>query len=177
MRPVIDTAPSLPRARHAGTTGAAVPNGIRPYLVAPLLLLLLALPALRALGALGVAPLASWQGTARYALALMFVFTGAAHFTRKRESLVRMVPGWMPLPGLAVTATGLLQFLGAAGLLVPALAPLAGRGLALLLIALFPANVHAARAGIDLDGKPATPLLFRAPVQLLFIGLLLWATW
>ena len=177
MLPMIDPTSSDPTARHSATTGAAVPRGLRPYLVAPLLLLLLALPALRALGALGVAPLASWQGAARYALALMFAFTGAAHFTGKRASLLRMVPGWVPFPGLAVTATGLLEFLGAAGLLVPATAPLAGRSLALLLVALFPANVHAARARVDLEGKPATPLWFRAPVQALFIGLLLWATW
>lgn len=177
MPPTIDAAPSRPTARHRATNGAAVPRGLRPYLVAPLILLLLALPALRALGELGVAPLASWQGAARYALALMFVFTGIAHFTGKRASLLRMVPGWVPFPGLAVTATGVLQFLGAAGLLVPALTPMAARCLALLLLALFPANVHAARARVDLDGKPATPLWFRAPVQLLFIALLLWATW
>ena len=50
-------------------------------------------------------------------------------------------------------------------------------GRPLRLGALFPANVHAARARVDLEGKPATPLWFRAPVQALFIGLLLWATW
>lgn len=50
-----------------------------------------------------------------------------------------------------VTATGVLELAGAAGLLVPRLAVWAAGGLALLLIAMFPANVHAAQAGI-LDG-------------------------
>ena len=177
MRPAIDTAPSLPGARHRATNRAAVPRGIRPYLVAPLLLLLGTLPALRALGALGLAPLASWHGAARHALALMFVFTGVSHFlTRTRASLLRMIPGWVPFPGLALAATGGLQVVGAAGLLLPATAPLAARCLAALLVALFPANVEAARKQVAIGDKPATPLGFRALVQVLFVALLLWST-
>ena len=176
MRPVIDTAPSLPGAQHRMTTGA-VPRGLRPYLVAPLLLLLAALPALRAVGALGLAPLASWHDAARHALALMFVFTVVSHFlTRTRASLLRMIPGWVPFLVLALAATGGLQVLAAAGLLLPSTAPLAARCLAALLVALFPANVQAARKQVAIDGKPATPLGFRALVQVLFIALLLWST-
>ena len=37
---------------------------------------------LRGAGALGIEGLASWQASARYALAVMFVFTGIAHFTK-----------------------------------------------------------------------------------------------
>ena len=152
------------------------PAGLRRYLVAPLLLLLLALLALRALGALGLRPLATWRGAARHALALMYAFTASAHFTRRRADLVRMMPPWVPVPGAAVAVTGALELLGAAGLLAPATAPLAGRGLAALLVALFPANVHAARRGITLGGKPPTPLGFRTLVQALFIALTLWAS-
>jgi uncharacterized membrane protein len=43
-----------------------------------------------------------------------------------------------------------------------------------LLIAMFPANVHAARTGVTLRGQPPTPLWFRAPLQL---GLIVWAWW
>lgn len=46
--------------------------------------------------------------------------------------------------------------------------------LAILLVAMFPANVHAARTGATLGGRPATPLALRLPLQLLWIGLLLW---
>jgi hypothetical protein len=43
-------------------------------------------------------------------------------------------------------------------------------------IAIFPANVHAARSGASLGGRPATPLALRLPMQLLFIGLAWWVT-
>ncbi len=154
----------------------SVSSAIRPYLVVPLLLLVAAVPSFRALGALRGGPLASWRGSVRYALALMFCFTGSAHFNRQRRSLVRMVPSRLPYPGLLVSVTGGLEFLGAAGLIWRRTAALAGRGLAVLLILLFPANVRAARGGLTIGGKPATPLPFRALVQILFVGLLVWAT-
>ena len=46
--------------------------------------------------------------------------------------------------------------------------------LILLLITMFPVNVKAARKHLQLVGKPATALWMRAPMQLLFIGLLWW---
>ena len=44
--------------------------------------------------------------------------------------------------------------------------------LAALLTAMFPANVHAARAGLSVGGRRAMPLRFRLPLQLFWIGLL-----
>jgi len=41
---------------------------------------------------------------------------------------------------------------------------------------MFPANVHAAVEEIPLNGDPATPLWFRAPEQVLFIAVALWAS-
>ncbi|WP_227008342.1 hypothetical protein [Pseudarthrobacter sp. AB1] len=40
----------------------------------------------------------------------------------------------------------------------------------LLLVAMFPANVHAALAGLMVDGEPATALLPRTLLQLVFIA-------
>ena len=42
-------------------------------------------------------------------------------------------------------------------------------------VAVLPANIHAARAGVTLGGEPATPLALRIPMQLLFIGLTWWS--
>ena len=42
----------------------------------------------------------------------------------------------------------------------------------MLLIAMFPANVRAARAGLSAGGRRAMPLAVRLPLQLLWIGLL-----
>jgi len=131
---------------------------------------------LRGIGALGVTALATWQHSACYALAVMFVFTGTAHFNRMKHDLVRMVPAVFPRPLLLVYFTGVLEFMGAAGLLLSRFRSLAGIGLIVLLIALFPANVHAALTGATLAGKPATPLWLRTPMQALFIGLLWWSS-
>ena len=49
-------------------------------------------------------------------------------------------------------------------------------GLILLLIAMFPANVAAARKGVPLRGRPPTPLPLRLSLQLVFIGMTWWAT-
>lgn len=149
---------------------------LSPYLVAPLLLLVAVLLVLRAAGALGVSPLGDWRTAARFALAVMFVFTAAAHFGRQKDSLERMVPSWMPSPKVVIAVTGVLELLGALGLLLPITTPLAGICLAVLLVAMFPANIKAARDQIMLDGKPATPLWFRTLVQVAFVAILLWAT-
>ena len=87
-----------------------------------------------------------------------------------------MVPSVFPRPDLLVTATGVLEVLGAIGLLVPATKSLAGIGLILLLVAMFPANVAAAREQVPLRGKPPTPLPLRLFLQLVFIGMTWWAT-
>ena len=130
----------------------------------------------RGAGALGVGALATWRGSAVYALALMFVFTGIAHFNKMKHDLVRMVPAMFSRPMLLIYFTGVLEFMGAVGLLLPRFRALAGICLIALLIAMFPANVNAAMKQTTLAGKPATPLRLRAPMQVLFIGLLWWST-
>ncbi len=42
--------------------------------------------------------------------------------------------------------------------------------MALLLVALFPANVRAAREGLTIAGLPVTPLLPRALLQAVFLA-------
>jgi len=126
----------------------------------------------RGIGALGVSALATWRGSACYALAVMFVFTGVAHFNKMKHDLAQMVPAIFPRPLLLVYFTGILEFMGVAGLLLPRFRSLAGLCLIALLIVMFPANVNAALKGTMLRGKPATPLRLRAPMQLLFIGML-----
>jgi uncharacterized membrane protein len=142
----------------------------------PLGVLLVSLLVFRSLGALGVEPLSDWQNAAACALALMFLFTASAHFTSTRRDLISMVPSVFPRPELLVSVTGVLEVLGAVGLLVPATRSLAGIGLVLLLVAMFPANVAAARKGVPLRGKPPTPLPLRFSLQLVFIGMTWWAT-
>jgi uncharacterized membrane protein len=81
-----------------------------------------------------------------------------------------MVPPRLPRPGMLVTATGILELVGAAGLLVPTTAPLAAAALAALLVAMFPANVRAATKRLTIGGQPATPLVLRAILQVVFLA-------
>jgi uncharacterized membrane protein len=120
--------------------------------------------------------LASWQDSARYALAVMFIFTATAHFNKMKHDLARMIPQNFPRPLLIVHITGVLELLGAVGLMLPAFHRLAGTCLIALLVGMFIANVNAAQRGITLRGKPPTPLWLRAPMQIVFIALLWWST-
>jgi uncharacterized membrane protein len=131
---------------------------------------------LRAIGALGVPALATWHDSVPYALAVMFVFTGIAHFNKMRHDLARMIPSYFPQPMLIVYITGIFEFLGAAGLLIPRFRPLAGICLILLLIGMFIANVNAAVKGVTLGGKPVTALWLRIPMQVLLIALIWWGS-
>jgi len=140
----------------------------------PFFVMLVAILVARAAGTLGFEVMGSWQAATRAGLAIMFVFTAIVHFTRMRQDLIRMVPPRLPNPAFLVTITGIAELVGAIGLLVPLVSQWAAIALALLLIALFPANVHAARAGLTLGGRQAAPLVLRLPMQLIWIGLLCW---
>lgn len=79
--------------------------------------------------------IATWHGSACYGLAVMFVFTGVAHFAKTmKHDLARMVPAMFPRPLLLVYFTGILEFMGAVGLLLPRFRWLAGICLIALLI-------------------------------------------
>ncbi|WP_216824729.1 DoxX family protein [Salinigranum rubrum] len=154
------------------TTVATVTEN--PYFVDPLVVLVAVTVATRLLGTLGVESASSWRNAARYGLACTFAVTSLSHFTATRSDLVRLVPEILPYPAAIVTVTGVLELAGAVGLLRRSIARVTAVGLALLLVAMFPANVVAAREGIGVGGTPATPFWFRTLVQLGFIVLLLW---
>jgi uncharacterized membrane protein len=146
--------------------------------MAPLIVMLIGWVIVRSLGLSGVwSRAASWSDALRIALAAMFMFTAVSHFHwRTRQDLIRMVPASLPHASFLVTATGVLELAGAVGLLVPWTSTVAAYALAALLIAMFPANVHAARAGLLVVGRRATPLVWRLPLQLFWIASLCWGT-
>jgi uncharacterized membrane protein len=81
-----------------------------------------------------------------------------------------MVPPSFRRPELWVTITGILEISGAIGLLIPATVTVAAVGLALMLIAIFPANVHAARQHMTIGGRPVPKLGIRILIQLIFLA-------
>ena len=101
----------------------------------PLIVLIASFVLFALVGAAGAHPFTPWPAALRWALLVMFLLTASAHFTKTRVDLVRMVPRAFPNPGLLVTLTGFLELAGALGLIA-------------LLVAMFPANAHAARADV-----------------------------
>ena len=139
----------------------------------PFIFLVISTLLLKVIGVAGVDLLDSWTWCLRGGLALMFLFTASAHWGKRRGDLIAMVPRFFPRPDRMVSATGVFETLGAVGLLIPAIAPVAAACLALLLIALFPANIRAAREGLTIGGRPATALPLRTLLQLVFLAAVL----
>jgi len=141
----------------------------------PLIVLFVSLLVFRGLGELGVTLFLTWHDSALWAMSVMVLFTASAHFTALKEDLIKMVPKPFPYPRQVVFVTGILEILGAIGLLIPQVRTAAGICLAILFVAMFPANINAAMRQVPLRGRPATPLWMRLPMQVLFIALALWA--
>jgi uncharacterized membrane protein len=140
--------------------------------MAPLVVLVAASFAFWLAGRLGVTTFQHNSTILRTALALMFLLTASAHWGKRRPDLIRMVPSQFPRPGLLVTISGVLEIAGAIGLLIPSTAPSAAICLALLLVVLFPANVHAAREKLTIAGQPVPGIVLRTAIQIVFVAAL-----
>src|SRR4028119_2077899 len=138
--------------------------------------LVVSLIVLRGLGALGVQRLSSWREAGRGALVIMFLFTGFSHFSGLKHDFAAMIPAPLPNDLWVIYLAGLFELAGAVGLLIPRTRRLAGVCLVLLLVAMFPANVNAVLNGIPLGGNAPTPLWVRAPMQLLYVGMVWWTS-
>ena len=126
--------------------------------------------AARIAGWLGADYVDSWPKAIAVGLAVMFVMTGAAHFAPgMRADMIAIVPPALPAPGLLVTVTGVLELLGAVGVLVPATRVAAAACLFLLMLAMFPANIYAAR----MPNPPASMssrLWFRSAEEVVYLA-------
>jgi uncharacterized membrane protein len=145
--------------------------------VAPFILLVVSVVVFWLAGIAGVPVFRDPSFVLRAGLATMFFLTASAHWGKRRPDLIRMVPPAFPRPDVLVTITGILEILGAVGMLVPATARVACICLALLLVALFPANIHAARQQLTIAGKRVPSLPLRSLIQVVFVGTLIAAAW
>ena len=139
----------------------------------PLIVLAAAFLIFRATGWLGLAFFADNITCLRFALAAMFLLTASAHWGKRRPDLVRMVPPAFPAPEALVTVTGILEVLGLIGLMLHATSHAAAICLAILLLALFPANAYAARHHLRIGGRPVLPLVPRLLLQMVFLACLI----
>jgi uncharacterized membrane protein len=161
------TSTERPASRATGTTGRKAPPRLLRLVVGNITLTALLVGALgtAAIG-LAVPALDGWRTPVRVGLALLFLVAASGRLGPPRAGLVAMVPPRLSRPALLVGLTGALEALGAVGLLVPTIDRLAAACLGLLLIAVFPANVYAARHRVGLH----TPLLPRTLEQLLYLA-------
>ncbi|MDN5916212.1 MAG: DoxX family membrane protein [Pseudonocardia sp.] len=134
----------------------------------PLIVLILVTLALRGVGAARASALASWPVALRGGLAAMFTLTGIVHFVGMRAEMVAMVPPFLPAPELLVTITGVLELAGAVGLLLRPTARTAAGCLTVLLVVMFPANVHAALS--EVATAPWDTLVPRTLMQIVFLA-------
>jgi uncharacterized membrane protein len=111
-----------------------------------------------------------WDVSLRWALAVMLLVTASAHWGSRRPDLVAMVPPVFPASELLVTLTGVAEIAIALGLMWRRTSRLAAAALVVLLVAMFPANVYAARQGLSIGGRPVTRLPLRTAVQVVLVA-------
>ncbi|HYZ08222.1 MAG TPA: hypothetical protein VE709_06435 [Pseudonocardiaceae bacterium] len=119
----------------------------------------------------------TWRDRGRWGLAVLLVVAGSAHLLNPLPFLQHLPPV-VPGRALLVAATGVIEIGLGAALLGPATWRRAvGRVVAVYFVAIFPANVYVAVAGVDVDGLPDGhyPWL-RLPLQIVLIVWALWCT-
>jgi uncharacterized membrane protein len=99
-----------------------------------------------------------------------FIAAGLMHFVAT-EDYVAMMPVYLPWHEGLVVLSGILEIAGGIGVLLPAQRRVAGIGLIVLLVAVFPANVHVAVHQLPIGETYLTPafLWARLPLQLGFL--------
>lgn len=125
--------------------------------------------------ALSVFPVHKGRAVSVAVLAVSFVAAGVNHF-RSPDFYIGIMPPYLPAHDFLVALSGALEIIGGAGLLIPRARRWAGWGLVLLLIGVFPANIHMAASPELFAEIPQRALYLRLPLQFVLIAWVLWAT-
>jgi uncharacterized membrane protein len=114
------------------------------------------------------------QWVLRVTVALPLLLSSLEHFLRT-NLMATIIPPFFPYrPGL-VLLSGAMELAGAVGLLLPAFSRATSACLAILMIAIFPANVYVANQTVGGIHMPSVPV--RLAMQVIYIVLLLMAGW
>ena len=113
---------------------------------------------------------------ARAAMTTAMVFTGGSHLANPKP-FVQHLPEFVPGRERVILGTGVLEMLLGAGLAAPARwRREVALALAAYLIAVFPANVYVALAGVKVEGLPgASHPWIRLPLQGVYVAWTFWA--
>jgi uncharacterized membrane protein len=109
------------------------------------------------------------------ALAVFFVGAGVSHFANP-DFYVRIMPPYLPAHLELVYLSGVLEILGGLAVLIPGIRGLAGWGLILLLLAVYPANLHMALHPELFPSVSTLALYTRLALQFVLIAWAYWAT-
>ena len=125
-------------------------------------------------------PLGRFERPLLYLMSAAYVFAGVMHVLKPRP-FERIVPAELPRPRALVYLSGLAEVALGAGLLLPRTRSLSAKGIVLLLLAVFPANVNMAVRGAGLEAVPErfagparTAAWLRLPFQAVLVA---WAWW
>ena len=102
-------------------------------------------------------------------LGFLFIAAGTNHFISP-DFYLAIMPPYLPAHLELVYLSGFFEILGGVAVFFSPLRRLAGNGLIVLLIAVFPANLYMAmNAGNFADVAPSWALFFRLPLQLVLV--------
>jgi uncharacterized membrane protein len=109
----------------------------------------------------------------RYLLGISFILAGLNHFLNP-DLYLQIMPPYLPWHLFLVYISGVFEILFGILVLVPRFTGIAAWGLILLLIAIFPANLHMALNAGDFAFIFPALLWLRLPLQAVLIA---WAYW
>jgi uncharacterized membrane protein len=109
----------------------------------------------------------------RMVLGIAFIGAGVNHFLMPRTYEAIVPPSMKGRAQALVAISGVAEVAGGVGVLMPWTRRLAGLGLIALLAAVFPANLHMARAPERFSRVPRWALYARLPLQ----PLMMWWAW
>lgn len=109
-------------------------------------------------------------------MGIFYMFAGSMHFLRP-DAYLPMMPPYLPWHLALIYLSGLIEALVGVGVLIPSTRRIAAWATILLLIAIFPANIHIALHNVPLFGAEVGAGILnwvRLPLQGVLI---LWAWW
>jgi len=107
-------------------------------------------------------------------LILLFLVAGLNHFSNP-NFYVSIMPPYLPLQEELAYISGILEVLGALALLFSRTRRIAGYSLIILLVMIFPANIHMAIHPEYFPNFTPFTIYMRLPLQFLFISWVYWA--
>lgn len=112
----------------------------------------------------------------RVLLAVFFVVAGAMHFL-KPHVYEAIMPAWIPWHSFFINVSGIAEIAGGLALSAPfPVARTAAVALVILLILVFPVNIHMAVSADQFPQIQPYVLWLRLPLQFVLIYALLWCT-